>query len=174
MNVWLQPSGLTLEIAGKFCKDLTGRESSSAGGRGMGWEACTVWYLSSFSVNFVSEIWCYYNGEEGQEALLQFAFLHRGRQPFLSMLKAISCPPPPRLLNTLDRCEYLRVVRRSLPFIGNVRPHYRVLQSKTLCLVELAHLWEILKIMWKCGINTLWKQCDKTKHHYVETLSSFN
>lgn len=62
----------------------------------------------------------------------------------------------------------------SLPFIGKIRPHYRVLKSKALCLVELAHLWKILKVMWKCGINTLWKQCDKTKHHYVETLSSFN
>lgn len=63
---------------------------------------------------FLRSEW-YYNGKVGQEALLQCAFLHPGRQPHLSMLTASSCLPLPRLLNLLRKCKYLRV---PLPFIG--------------------------------------------------------
>lgn len=54
---------------------------------------------------------------------------------------------------------------------GKLRPHCRALNSKSSGVLEPARLCKILERVWKCGINTLGKQCNKTKHDSVEALS---
>lgn len=124
-------------------------------------KAWGIWYLWSWVWAAFLRSGHYYNGEVGQEALLQGASPWQQTAP-PEHAQSKRLPAPPRLLNTRKKCECQGC---STSLIGKQNS----LQSSKKQVLMLS-----LKIMWKCGINTLWKQCDKTKHYYVETLSSFN
>lgn len=124
-------------------------------------KAWGIWYLWSWVRAAFLRSGHYYNGEVGQEALLQGASPWQ-RTSHLSMLKASGCL---LLLGSLTLERSAECQGCSTSLIGKQNS----LQSSKKQVLMLS-----LRIMWKCGINTLWKQCDKTKHYYVETLSSFN
>lgn len=60
---------------------------------------------------------------------------------------------------------------REASISGKLGSHCRTLNSKSSGVLELARPCKILERVWKCGINTLGKQCNKTKYDYVAALS---
>lgn len=99
------------QTARKLCKDLTYWTGIfQCGGYGGGSLRCLVPFELQWELRFWDLMLLQWRGETGSQAAVCLSPPQAGRQPLLGMLKASSCPPPPRLLHILNKCEYLRAV----------------------------------------------------------------